>query len=117
EIQTLSTDLRIAPDVTSLANIRAIVPSVGELTGAGTISKSQALAFKMRAVVHGGGGLISTTGSATIPFSIEGTSSNPQFRADVGQIAAEQLQQRLKGVKVDGVNVGQTAGGLLGGFL
>jgi AsmA protein len=116
EIQTLSTDLRIAPDVTSLGNIRAVVPSIGELTGAGTISKSQALAFNMRAVVHGGG-LISTKGSATIPFTIEGTSSNPQFRPDVGQIAAQQLQQRLKGVNVDGVNVGQAAGGVLGGLL
>jgi AsmA protein len=116
EIQTLSTDLRIAPDVTSLQNIRAVLPAIGELTGAGTISKSQALAFRMRAVVHGGG-LVSTAGTTAIPFTIEGTSSNPQFRADVGQIASQQIQQRLQGVKVGGVDVGQTAGGVLGGLL
>ena len=115
DIQTLSTDLRIAPDTTTLQNIRAVLPSIGQLTGAGSISKSQALAFRMMATVHGSG-LISSSGTLNVPFTIEGSSSNPQFRPDVGQIAAQQLNQRLQGVKVGGVDVGQTAGGLLGGI-
>jgi AsmA protein len=114
QIQTLSTNLRIAPESTVLQGIQLVVPSIGQLTGDGVISRSQALDFKMRAAVQPS--LIAGGATTNIPFFIQGTSSNPQFRPDVAGIAQEQLNQRLKGVKVGGVDVGQSAGELLNGI-
>jgi AsmA protein len=115
EIQLISANLRAAPDGTTLQDIHIVLPSVGELTGAGTISPANALDFKMRALVRSGT-LVSTLGSSSIPFSIGGTSSDPQFRADVGQIASQEINQRLKGVKVGGVDAGQAADSVLQGL-
>ena len=115
QIQTLSTTLRIAPESTALQSIQLIVPSIGQLTGDGVISRAQALNFKMKAAVKAPN-LIAGGATSSIPFSIEGTSSNPQFHPDVSGIAQEQLNQRLKGVKLGGVDVGQSAGGLLNGI-
>jgi AsmA protein len=109
QIQTLSTNLRIAPESTALQSIQLVVPSIGQLTGDGVISRSQVLDFKMRAAVAGGA-------TTNIPFFIQGTSSDPKFRPDVAGIAQEELNQRLKGVKVGGANVGQNSGGLLNGI-
>jgi AsmA protein len=115
EIQTLSANLRLAPDgATSLQDIRLVMPSVGELTGGGTISPSHALAFRMRATIHPGI-LASAFTPSNIPFTIEGTSSNPQFRPDVGQLAAAEITQGLKGTKVGGQDVGGLLDGLFGG--
>jgi AsmA protein len=114
EVQTLSANLRIAPDGTSLQDIHLVLPSVGELTGGGTISPRHALDFKMRSTVHGG--LISALTPPNIPFSIGGTSSDPQFRPDVGQLASEEISQGLKGVKVGGVDAGKAADGVLQGL-
>ncbi|HWE52439.1 MAG TPA: AsmA family protein [Bryobacteraceae bacterium] len=118
EVQTLSANLRITPEGTSLQDIRVVLPSVGELTGAGTISPGHALSFRMRATVHQNA-VISALGPANIPFSIGGTSADPQFRPDVGALATEEIDRGLNGVKVGGVDVGKTAGqalqGLFGG--
>ena len=115
QIQTLSTNLRIAPESTALQSIQLIVPSIGQLTGDGVISRSQALDFKMRAAVQAPN-LIAGSATTNIPFFIQGTSPNPQFRPDVAGIAQDQLNQRLKGGKVGGVDVGQSAGGVLNGI-
>ena len=115
EIETLSANVRLAPDGgTSLQDIHLVLPSVGEFTGGGTISPSHALAFKMRATVHPGI-LVSAFTPSNIPFTIEGTSSNPQFRPDVGQLAAAEIAQGLKGAKVGGQDVGGLLDGLFGG--
>jgi AsmA protein len=115
EIQTLSASLRITPEMTSLQNIRLLVPSLGDITGSGTISPAKALNFKMRAAVHANL-VVSALGPANIPFSIVGTSSNPQFRPDVGQIATEELNRRLSGVKAGGLDVGKASEALQGLF-
>ena len=105
EVQTLSTSLRTDPEVTSLQDIHLVLPAMGELTGGGTITGNHALSFKMRAAVR----------ATSIPFSITGTSSDPQFRPDVGQIAAEEINRRLQGTKVGGVDAGSVLQGLFGG--
>jgi AsmA protein len=115
EIQTLNANLRMTPEGTTLQGIHLVLPSVGELTGGGTISPSHALDFKMRAAVRAG--TLSVLRPPTIPFAIGGTSSNPQFRPDVGQFATEEIARGLNGAKVGGVDVGKTAGGVLGGLL
>jgi AsmA protein len=114
-IQVFSTNLRIAPEGTSLQDIHLVLPSTGELTGAGTVSRNQALDFKMRAIVRAGG-LVSTAASTGIPFFIRGTASNPQFQPDVAQLAQDEINQRLHGLKVGGVDAGEAAGGILQGL-
>jgi hypothetical protein len=97
-----------------------VLPAVGEVVGGGTISPSHALNFKMRATVRGGGltSVLTSSGlvSSNIPFTITGTSSDPQFRPDVGQLAAEEINRNLKGAKIGGVDAGKAADGLLQGL-
>jgi AsmA protein len=112
EIQTLSANVRNTPEGTSLQNIQLVLPAIGKLTGDGTISPGHALAFKMRAALHTGA-LVSTFAPSTIAFSITGTAADPQFHPDVAQLASQEINQRLKGLKVGGVDAGATAGSVL----
>jgi hypothetical protein len=57
------------------------------LTGGGTVSPSNDLAFKMSADVAG----------MTVPFSIAGTTSDPKFVPDVKGMAAGLLKGALNG--------------------
>jgi AsmA protein len=91
-IQNFSSDVRVAPEGTQANNINLTVPSIGVLTGAGTVSPANDLAFKMSAEVGGLG----------IPFSVEGTASDPKFVPDVKGMA----KGLLKGV-LGGKNSGQ----------
>lgn len=93
-IQTFSSALREAPEGIQANNILLDIPSIGQLTGAGTVSNSQQLNFKMLLkLVSGGGTLGQLTGASAglqnkgIPFTIEGTSSNPTFRPTAAGIA------------------------------
>ena len=52
-IQNFSSDVHMAPEGTQANNINLNIPSIGVLTGAGTVSPANALAFKMRADVQG----------------------------------------------------------------
>ena len=54
-IQNFSSDVRVAPDGTKADNINLNVPSIGVVTGGGTVSPANELAFKMNAAVgrHG----------------------------------------------------------------
>jgi AsmA protein len=76
-IQNFSSDLKMSPEGTAANNINLTVPAIGVLTGAGTVSPANELAFKMKAEVGGMG----------IPFGITGTSSDPKFTPDVKGIA------------------------------
>jgi AsmA protein len=109
EIQVLSASLRSAPEGINAQNMKLVVPALGEVTGAGAISAANQLNFKMSAMVHTSG-ILAVVGNKPIPFTVEGTSSNPVFKPDVGAIAKEEL----KGV---GGDVGKAAGGLLNGLL
>ena len=82
EIKNLSSDVRVAPDGTQAKNINLDVPAIGVLTGDGTVSPSNALAFKMKASLGGMG----------IPFSVEGTTSDPKFVPDVKGMATGLLK-------------------------
>src|SRR5262249_49854339 len=91
-IQNASTNARVAPDGTRLDSINVKVPSIGDLTGAGTVSASGALNFKMVAQLSGGTaeGILHTGlgSSGGIPFMIEGTTANPKFVPDVKGMAS-----------------------------
>ena len=105
-IQNLSSDVRVAPDGTRLDKISLVVPALGAVTGAGTISPAGALDFKMSANVSGGavGGLTQIAGmggkgTTGIPFTIQGTTSNPSFVPDIKGMAGSQLKGLMGGDK------------------
>jgi AsmA protein len=123
-IQNASLNARVAPEGTKADNINLNVPAIGVITGAGTVSPSGELAFKMLADLHGGmvGGLSkiegTTSGKGGIPFAIGGTTSNPKFIPDVGGVvgglATTQLSNVAKG-QVPGANsVTKGLGGVFG---
>jgi len=84
-IQNLSSDVKMSPAGTQANNINLTVPSIGVLTGAGTVSPANALAFKMKADVSG----------MSVPFGVTGTTSAPKFTPDVKGIATGFLEGAL----------------------
>ena len=86
-IQNFSSDVRVAPEGTQANNINLTVPSIGVLTGGGTVSPTNELAFKMDANVGGLG----------IPFGIQGTTADPKFIPDVKGMATGMLKGVLGG--------------------
>lgn len=86
-IQNFSSNVRVAPEGTRADNINLIVPSIGTVTGAGTVSPSNQLAFKLNAAVGGMG----------IPVLVEGTTSDPKFVPDVKGMASGLLKGALGG--------------------
>ncbi|HTW59699.1 MAG TPA: AsmA family protein [Terriglobales bacterium] len=86
-IQNFSSDVRVAPDGTQANDINLNIPSIGVLTGGGTVSPADVLAFKMKASLGGMG----------IPFSIEGTTSDPKFVPDVKGMATSLIKGVGKG--------------------
>jgi AsmA protein len=98
EIQTFHATLRSTPGGTEVQNIDLLVPSIGEITGAGTVSPAHELAFKMRAAIHSAGGVMAGLGSTgAIPFTVSGTSQSPSFKPDVKGLATDKLKDLTGG--------------------
>ena len=116
DIEKLTTNVHMAPNGLRADNFNAVVPSVGSMTGGGTLDARNNLDFKMAATLTGGaiGALGSTgeglgaassvlgggkssgcKGGTTIPFMIQGTASEPKFVPDVGGVAAGMLKSQL----------------------
>jgi len=116
-IETLSSNVRYAPDGTRLDQLNVVIPSIGSVTGSGTISPSNALDFKVVANLSGiGGGLTKLAGGGSgIPVAIGGTTSNPTFTPDMKSLATNQLKGLANGGKDLG-NVTKSVPGL-GGLL
>jgi len=114
DIQKLTTNLRMAPDGLKAENFVAVVPAVGNLSGAGTVDPKNNLDFKMAVTltsvlsdvaspVSSVGGLVGkATGGAggckngtTVPFQIQGTTADPKFIPDVGGLAAGMFKSQL----------------------
>jgi AsmA protein len=126
-IQNFSADVHMAPSGTTTNNINLNVPSFGVITGNGSVSPSDALNYKMSANLSGGTvtGLTQLAGmgnkGATLPFMIEGTSSNPKFVPDIQGMMGSQLKSTLGGLGAKspgGQNtdsVVNAVGGLFGG--
>ncbi|MGA8619510.1 MAG: AsmA family protein [Candidatus Sulfotelmatobacter sp.] len=95
-IQNFSANVRVAPEGTRADNISLIVPTLGNASGAGTVSPSNALDFKMKA--------------DNIPFLIQGTTSDPKFVPDVKGMAGSLLQNALGGKAVQKNPLGGVTG-------
>src|ERR1700731_4152567 len=92
-IQNFSSNVRVAPDGTRADNINLTVPSIGVVTGAGTVSPSNELAFKLNANVGGLG---------AVPIQVSGTTSDPKFMPDVKGMASGLLKGALSGKSIPG---------------
>jgi AsmA protein len=95
-IQNFSSDVHVSPAGIQIQNVSLIVPSLGTVTGNGTISPQNALDYKMSASLSGslGGGLTSVAGGkGGIPFFIQGTASDPKFVPDVKGMVSGRLGQ------------------------
>jgi len=110
-IQNLSTDARVAPEGVRTQNINLTIPALGTVTGDGTITPGGALNYKMNASISGSvvTGLTQLAGiggkGGSIPFFIQGTTSDPKFVPDVKGMVGSQLKGGLGGA----------LGGLTGG--
>lgn len=115
DIQTLGASVRSAPDGTAIDDLQFIVPTIGQLTGAGTISPAHALDFKLRVTLHTSGTVMAALGQkgdTSVPLLIGGTSSNPTFRPDAKSLATQKIQQFT-----GNSDLGKAAGSLLNNLL
>ena len=112
QIQQLAAQIRNDPSGTQFSSLNLVLPSIGTVTGNGTVSASGQLNMHMVANLAGGmGAITNVAGAATgalggalsgftggggrgkggkgggIPFSITGTTSNPVVVPDVAGIA------------------------------
>jgi AsmA protein len=101
-IQNFSSNVNVAPGGIQTNNINLVVPSIGTLTGNGTVSPQNALDYKMSAGLSGTvvSGLSQLAGAgggkgANIPFFIQGTASDPKFVPDVKGMLGSQLGNQL----------------------
>jgi AsmA protein len=109
DIQTMSANVRSSPEGTSAQDLKLVVPAIGDLTGGGTISPANALDFKMSAIVHSSG-LLAVIGNKPIPFTVEGSCSDPVFKPDLKAVAREEV----KSIQND---IGKAAGDLFNGLM
>lgn len=124
-IQTMSSNLRIAPEGIRADKLNLIVPELGSVTGGGVIGADSSLDFRLVAKVNtSGGGVmgglaqvagLGGRGEKSIPFVVKGTTSKPVFVPDVGAVVKQTIggsgQQKQLG------GTGEQLGGLLGGLL
>ncbi len=116
-IQAMSSRLRIAPEGIRADSLSILIPELGTITGAGTMSAANALNFKMAAKLNNNaslvGGLQRLSGigqvNRPIPFLIQGTAQNPVFLPDVGGFIGNTVTAPAPGVQ-------QGIGGIFGIF-
>ncbi len=117
EIETLRASFASSAESTNIADLKLVAPAIGEVTGAGVVSASHALDFKMRVALHTGGVVMTALGQrgdTTVPFMIQGTASNPVFKADVAGTVKSLAGEELK--KLGSTNA-EKAVGIFEGFL
>jgi len=78
-IQTLASSVRVGPEGIRADGLTIVVPSLGTVTGAGTISPSNALNFKMNAKLTGGAG--SMMGGVGLINTQAGSAANADVEA------------------------------------
>jgi AsmA protein len=90
-VESLTGTLHVTPDGTQLETIKMMAPSLGLLTGDGTISPTGALNFAMTVTFN--------AKPIGIPFKVQGTTKNPTFSPDMGRVvknATESLKEAAK---------------------
>ena len=116
-IQSMSSRLRIAPDGMRADDLNVVVPEIGTVTGAGTISSSNALNFRLLAKLANSASLAAGLGKIAgmgsnkgIPILVQGTTSNPVFLPDMAGVMQNTVTAPVQGVQ----GLGDALGGLFG---
>ncbi len=124
-IETLSSNLRVSPEGIRAENLNIVVPTIGSMTGNGTVSSNNALNFHMVATLAQSSGVMGgmTKGmpflggggkGGGVPFMIQGTTSQPVFVPDVAGMVKGAIPNPLQqqpGQQQEGL------GGMLQGIL
>jgi hypothetical protein len=77
DIEKMTTDMRVAPTGIEAQHFQAVVPSLGTMTGAGTIDAKNNLDFKMAATLKSGaGGAAGAAGGAATGAAATGAASS-----------------------------------------
>lgn len=97
EIQQLSGNVRVAPEGIATDNLSLVLPSIGDVSGAGTIDSNNALNFKMQAAVQTSG-LAAGLRNEPIPFTVTGTCSEPVFHPSIVGAVKGEVKGLLKGL-------------------
>jgi AsmA protein len=143
QIQQLSAQIRNDPSGTQFSSLNLVMPSIGTVTGQGTVSASGQLNMHMVANLAGAAGALTSVGGLAsgnlgglsglmggggggkssgggIPFSITGTTSSPQVVPDVAGMAGN-LAKGGAGLGVGAAKgsagAAGAAAGALGGLL
>jgi hypothetical protein len=115
EIEKLTTNIHIAPNGLHAENFLAVIPSLGSMTGAGTLDAKNNLDFKMAATLTGGAiGAVGSSGAGVgslvarwaapgaaaarrhnDPLHDRGHRFGSKFVPDVGGVAASMLKSQL----------------------
>jgi AsmA protein len=116
DIEKMTSNLRMTRDGLHAENFVAVLPALGNLTGAGSIDAKNNLDFKMVATLKSGlagaspvsaaGGMLGQltggaagggckNGAMNVPFQIKGTTADPKFVPDAGGIAAGMFKSQL----------------------
>jgi AsmA protein len=95
-IQALDVTIRLSPVGTQATNVNMVIPTIGDLTGSGSISARGELDFAMRAKLANSRFVSEVSRilslrqpAAGIPFRIVGTTANPVFVPDLGRAAGD----------------------------
>ncbi len=114
-IQALSAKVKYSFEGVELDDIVFDAPSIGRITGAGTISPAHQLDLRMRVIPRAEVASLVMPGSKTgIPFTVTGTSDNPSIKPDVKGVVTD----RLKDISGANSAIDQASGliqGLFGG--
>ncbi|HYA24288.1 MAG TPA: AsmA family protein [Terriglobales bacterium] len=117
-IQNFSTDAHVSPEGIQTQNVNLTIPAIGVITGNGTISPQNQLNYQMNAKLGASGsvagGLTQLAGlggkGGTIPFFIQGTTSDPKFVPDIKGMLGSQFNPAGQGQN----NLVNSITGLLG---
>jgi hypothetical protein len=122
QIQELSSDVQYSPSGINANNILLIVPTIGRVTGDGTINAANEMNFAMKAAVDVSKSAVGLVTAAlgrkntnvNVPFHITGTTSNPKFVPDTGKMFGSAASPEAGTGKGLIENLGGGLGGLFG---
>ena len=121
-IKLASSNLRYAADGVRADSVNIVIPMIGGVTGAGTVSPNNDLNFRLLAKLDGSSPLAQLTKlpffsqGGGLPFRIEGTASSPRVIPDIAGFGGLKGLTKTPLNQLNVPNQGQL-GGIIGGLL
>jgi AsmA protein len=103
DIEKFASGVRFSPEGIQVSNLILNAPTLGELTGDGSVAPNQSLDFKMLANLKLSGGIggsllrLTNASSMKLPFFVRGTTSDPKFVPDAKKAAGSLLESLTSG--------------------